>query len=186
MGPDDGRHEQGSAGARTGWDPTWRAILWGQFGAAIDMLENAVRACPDDLWRDRIRRPEYWYVVYHTLFWLDLYLSGAREGFAPPAPFTLDELDPAGLLPERPYEKAELLGYLAHGREKCRATLATLTEERAGERCAFRWGAPSFLELLLYNLRHVQHHAGQLHLVLRQETDSAPGWVGRAGTDLGA
>ena len=33
---------------------------------------------------------EFWYVVYHALFWLDLYLSGAVEGFAPPAPFTLD------------------------------------------------------------------------------------------------
>jgi uncharacterized damage-inducible protein DinB len=32
-------------------------------------------------------------------------------------------------------------------------------------------------ELLLYNLRHVQHHAGQLHLLLRQTTDDAPRWV---------
>ena len=34
-----------------------------------------------------------------------------------------------------------------------------------------------FAELLLYNLRHVQHHAGQLNLMLRQETDAAPGRV---------
>jgi hypothetical protein len=33
---------------------------------------------------------------------------------------------------------------------------------------------------LLYNLRHVQHHAAQLNLILRQAVDSAPGWVGRA------
>ena len=25
----------------------WKTIIWGQFGAAIDMLENAMRACPD-------------------------------------------------------------------------------------------------------------------------------------------
>lgn len=35
------------------------------------------------------------------------------------------------------------------------------------------------LELLLYNMRHVQHHTAQLNLILRQETDSAPGWVAR-------
>jgi hypothetical protein len=80
---------------------TWSSVLWTQFGAAVDMLENAVLECPDEPWSDRARRQEYWYVAYHTLFWLDLYLSGAVEGFAPPAPFTLDELDPAGLLPER-------------------------------------------------------------------------------------
>lgn len=182
---DTGPASEARSPGEPGWDPAWREILWGQFGAAIDMLENTVRDCPEELWRDRSRRPEYWYVVYHTLFWLDLYLSGAVEGFAPPAPFTLDELDPSGVIPAQPYQKAQLLGYLAHGRERCRATLATLTGERARARCAFRWGEPSFLELLVYNLRHVQHHAGQLHLILRQETDSAPGWVGRAGTSLG-
>jgi len=85
-------------------DVMWRAIIWRQFGAAIDMLENALRACPDELWSARLwgehsERPElgeFWYVVYHTLFWLDLYLSGSVEGFAPPPPFTLDELDQPG------------------------------------------------------------------------------------------
>jgi hypothetical protein len=32
-------------------------------------------------------------------------------------------------------------------------------------------------ERYLYNMRHVQHHAAQLNLVLRQKTGSAPGWV---------
>src|SRR5215210_6984586 len=118
-------------------DATWRDILWQQFGAAIDMLENAVLACPDELWGDRSRRPEFWYVVYHTLFYLDLYLSGSLEGFAPPAPYTLDELDPAGLLPERVYTKDEMQIYLEHGREKCRATIEALTDEKARARCVF-------------------------------------------------
>ena len=157
-----------------------REALWAQFGAAIDMLENAVHACPAALWSDTRREPQYWYLVYHTLFWLDLYLSGAVEGFGPPAPFTLGELDPAGLVPERVYGKDELLRYLAHGRERCRATIAGLTEVAARRRCAFRWGEISFHELLLYGLRHVQHHVAQLTLILRQETRSAPGWVARA------
>lgn len=173
------------AGGDRGWDPAWREVLWGQFGAAIDMLENAVRACPDDLWSDRGSEPQFWYLVHHTLFWLDLYLTGAVEGFSPPSPFTLSELDPRGLMPERVYGKEELLRYLAHGREKCRATVDSLTGAGARRRCAFRWGEVSFLELLLYNLRHVQHHAAQLNLILRQETDSAPGWVGRARTAPG-
>jgi hypothetical protein len=161
-------------------DSAWNAGLWHQFGAAIDMLENALIACPDRLWNDRSRRPEFWYLVYHTLFWLDLYLSGSVEGFAPPAPFTLDELDPAGRLPERPYTKDELLGYLRHGRQKCRATIEALTDEKARQRCRFRWGDVTFWELLLYGLRHVQHHAGQLNLLLRQAVDRAPDWVAQA------
>lgn len=159
---------------------TWKTILWQQFGAAIEMLENALRACPEKLWGDRSQQPEYWYVVYHTLFFLDLYLSGSVEGFAPPAPYNLDEMNPAGILPERVYTKDELQSYLEHGRRKCRATLENLTDEKAQQRCVFMWGEMSFAELLLDNMRHVQHHAAQLNLILRQQTDSAPRWVAQA------
>ena len=169
-------------------DTTLRTSIWQQFGAAIDMLENARRACPDPLWSDplwgdRSQPPEsaqFWYVAYHTLFWLDFYLSGSVEGFAPPAPFTLGEMDPAGLLPERPYTKDELQTYLDHGRKKCRATIEALTDEKVRQRCRFPWGEVSFAELLLYNMRHVQEHASQLSLILGQTTNSAPGWVTKA------
>ena len=162
----------------------WKAIIWQQFGAAIDMLENALLACPDELWSDRSRRPEFWYLVYHTLFWLELYSYGSVEGFAPAAPFTLEELDPAGLLPGRVYTKDELRAYLEHGRNRCRATIEDLTDQMARQRCVFGWGEVTFSELLLYNMRHVQHHAAQLNLILRQTTDSAPGWVARTESKL--
>lgn len=165
-------------------DTTWRPILWQQFGAAIDMLENAMVACPEEVWGDRSRRPEFWYIAYHTLFWLDFYLSDSAKGFTPPAPFNLDELDPAGLLPDRVYAKHELHAYLEHGREKCRAAIEALTDEKAGQPCGFEKPF-TVAELLLYNMRHVQHHAAQLNLVLRQTIDSAPRWVARATTPLG-
>ncbi len=167
-------------------DNTWKAILWRQFGAGIDMLENALLACPDGLWGDRSEQPEYWYLVYHTLFWLDLYLSGSADGFSPPPPFTLDELDPAGVMPERVYAKDELLTYLRHCRGKCRATIEALTGEKAKELSVFGWGEVGFAELLLYNMRHVQHHAAQLNLILRRRVGSAPGWVAIEKDSYGA
>jgi hypothetical protein len=164
-------------------DAGFRAMLWGQFGAAIEMLENAIAACPEEPWGDRSRQPEYWYVVYHTLFFLDFYLSETPDGFAPPAPFNLEELDPAGILPPRVYTKSEMQTYLDHGRRKCRSTIASLSDDVARRPCAF--GRPlTVLELLLYNMRHVQHHAAQLNLILRQTIDSAPRWVGKASVDL--
>lgn len=161
----------------------WRDVLWRQFGAAIDMLENAMLACPDALWGDRSRTPEFWYVAYHTLFFLDLYSHGTVDGFAPPEPFTLDELDPAGVLPPRVYTQAELLGYLRRGRERARAAVAALTDENAGRRCGIPWLPLSEGELVLDNLRHVQHHAAQLNLILRHATGAAPRWVSTGRTD---
>lgn len=159
-------------------------IIWSQFGASIDALERALVACPDKVWGDPAKRPEswyeFWYLVYHTLFWLDFYLSSSVEGFAPPKPFGLEELDPAGLLPERVYSKAELQTYLRYCRHKCQTTILSLSDEAAQKTCTFPWGEMSFGELLLYNLRHVQHHTGQLNLILRQKVDDAPRWVFRA------
>ena len=40
-------------------DFPWNQILWAQLGASIDMLENAIEACPDGLWSDPSRRPEW-------------------------------------------------------------------------------------------------------------------------------
>jgi hypothetical protein len=168
-------------------------IIWQQFGAAIDMFGNALRACPDELWREQLwekpgERPEYaqfWYLAYHCLFWLDLYLSGGVEGFTPPAPFTLDELDPAGLVPERPYTKEELLDYLQYCRAKCLSTLEALSEEEALRRCRFSLGEMSFVELQLYSMRHVQEHAAQLSLLLGQKMGFSPGWVPVARSSAG-
>lgn len=167
----------------------WKASVWRQFGAAIDMLENALRSSPDELWEatlwDEPSLPAsaaFWNLGYHTLFWLDLYLSGAVEGFAPPAPFTLDELE-AGKLP-RTFTRDELLGYLAFARQKCQATVTGLTDEQARRICRFRWGEVPFTELLLYNMRHVQEHAAQLNMLLGQTIDSAPGWVSWGKTQL--
>jgi DinB superfamily len=158
----------------------FKELLWFQFGAAIDMLGNAIKLCPDKVWGDRTRKPEFWYVAFHTLFWLDLYLSDGVKGFTPPAPYTLDELDPAGLLPERVYTKEEIQSYLEHGRNKCKKQIAALTDEKANQRGGFKWIEGSVAELHLYNLRHVQHHTGQLNLILRQTINSAPRWISRA------
>ncbi len=152
------------------------------------MLANAIRACPVELWSDPSKKPEwknhdvvgFWYVVFHTIFFLDFYMSDSPGAFAPPDPFTLDELDPAGLLTERTYTKDEMLKYLEYSRAKSRAAIENLTEDRARGESGFQ--ELSRAELLLYVMRHVQHHAGQLNLLLRQKIDFAPRWV-KTATD---
>ena len=163
-------------------EASWRTLVWGQFGAAIDMLENSIVACPESLWADRSRNPEFWYLAYHTLFFLDFYFADSPNDFAPPAPFGLEELDPAGVMPPRVYTKDEILAYLAHCRSKCQAAIESCTEEKACSRRSF-FGTLELTcyELCLYNMRHVQHGAGQLNLILRQTIDSAPRWVKAAG-----
>jgi hypothetical protein len=100
-----------------------RPIVWNQYGAALDMLEDAIRLCPDSLWTavlwkdpEDVRYGQLWFIAYHTIFWSDLFLTGSKEGFVPPAPFV------RGRLPDQPYTKEEVLAYLGEVRKKCQAT----------------------------------------------------------------
>ena len=162
----------------------WRSTVWRQLGASIDMLENSIVACPENLWGDRARQPEYWYIAFHTLFFLDFYFSNSAEPFAPPEPFGLEELDPAGILPPRVYSKNELLVYLNYCCDKCRTAIRSLSEETAHQDCGSLRPGLTRVELYLYVMRHVQHHTAQLNLILRQTIDSAPRWVGKSEFQL--
>lgn len=158
-------------------DAYLKQSLWEQFGAAIDMLDNSIQTCPEDLWSGPELFPPPWMLVHHTIFWLDLYLHGAVEGFKPPAPYGLEELDPSGIFPETVYSQEQLTEYLQYCREKCRNIIAELDDGSAARICRFPWGDSSYFGLLIYNLRHVQHGAAQINLMLRQAIDKAGRWV---------
>jgi hypothetical protein len=155
--------------------------IWKQFGASIDMLENAIEMCPPTSWNSKSM---FWYNAYHCLFFLDYYLTMQPENFSPPIPFTFSEFEDQ--LPDRVYTKEELLTYLHFDREKCRRLIRDLNEAGLRERWVNVSGTMDYsvFEILLYNMRHVQHHAAQLNLLLRQEINDAPTWVSRTDGDM--
>src|SRR5437016_1609330 len=111
--------------------------LWKQFGASIDMLENAIMLWPEESWNTSTK---FFYNAYHCLVFLDYYLTIPAENFSSPLPFTITE--PANMpedaiddiVPDRIYSKKELLDYLRLSREKCRQVILGLTGEKLAER----------------------------------------------------
>jgi len=153
-----------------------KEAIWNQFGAGLDMLENALNKCPEQLWDYEL---DFWYIAYHCLFWTDYYLTLEPNNFQPPIPFTFSEFDPSGRKPDRIYTKQELLNYLEHSRTKAKRLIEDLTLDKLNSRWINDYKNYSLLEILLYNLRHIQHHTAQLNLLLRQSNIEAPNWVSR-------
>jgi hypothetical protein len=153
---------------------TIRESIWTQFGASLDMLENAIKMCPEEHWDTSTK---FWYTAYHCIFWTDYYLSTDPSKFEPPTPFSLSEFDPTGVKPDRPYKKTEVLGYLEHCRQKASRLISGLTVEKLNDRWINDYKNFSLLEILFYNVRHIQHHSAQLNLILRQTINNAPTWV---------
>jgi hypothetical protein len=150
-----------------------KLILWRQFGAVIEMLESSICVCPESFWDQK----EFWYNAYHTIFWLDYYATKEPETYSCPEPFSLSEFDPKGILPERLYSKKELLDYLEYSRKKVFFLIQDLNEETSKERFITKNKDYNRIEMILYSMRHAQHHVGQLNLLLRQNVDLAGQWI---------
>ncbi len=148
-----------------------------QFSATIQMLENGISACPPVHWNTKRK---FWYNAFHCLFFMDYYLTMQPKDYKPPPPFTESEFEDR--MPERVYSKEELLIYLRYNRDKLHQLCANLNNDSLNNRWINSSGSMdySITEILLYNIRHVQHHTAQLNLILREETGEAPDWVFQA------
>lgn len=150
--------------------------LYSQFTASINMVENAIQMCPINLWNNESK---FGQIAYHTLFFLDYYLTLPPNNFAPPAPFTLSEFEETAT--NKIYTKMELLQYIHYCTAKCQQLIygTALLDENIIWQNESKTMQYHITEILLYNLRHVQHHAAQLNVLLRQHIQDAPNWVCR-------
>src|SRR5512140_2078307 len=152
-----------------------KKILAGQFEAALCMMNDCLQKCPPEHWEGKIANNTFREVAYHTLFYVDLYLSPNEEAF------TLRELHRRGGDERSPtvsagLTKGETLPYLAICRQKAIETLVSETRASLEGGSGFSQRPFSRGELHLYNLRHLQHHTGQLSAYLRRMDQSAR-WV---------
>lgn len=168
--------------------PLLREMLWNQFGASIDMLANIIAHAPDEYFQGNKR---FYYIAFHSAIFLDYYLTLPPHDFKPLLAFTPTKIADRpkesidDLIPDKIYSKTELLNYIKHSREKCKALLESLTDEKMTERFIEGDGPDDMnypvVEILLYNMRHTQHHAAQLNMLLRQDRDVHMEWSFRAG-----
>lgn len=157
-----------------------KRILTGQFEAGLAMFNDCVVKCPAEHWEGRVAKYPFWEVAYHTLCFVDLYLSPGKKEFEfRPAlhPRGMSEFD--GEHPSRRFEREEILEYVAICRRKAVEVLAGETEESLTGPHGFPGRPASRGELHIYNLRHLQHHAGQMGAYLRRvDAGIDPRWVG--------
>src|SRR5882672_3483491 len=145
------------------------------------MMHHCVKACAEKDWEGKIANATFRQVAYHTLFFVDFYLSPAQELFQ------LRDLharggDERGPTVSPGLSKTETLSYLSICRDKARDTLVSETQDTLQGPCSF----PRKLsrgELHIYNIRHIQHHTGQLSAFLRRldptlTDDKILSWVG--------
>lgn len=164
-------------------DSIIRQSILGQYRAGLDMLGNAMELCPEDLWFSTEYRNRFWHIAYHSLFYTHLYLQPSESDFQAwskhvpnsnylgPRPWAKNE---PFQIPE-PYVKPDVTDYAKLCRSQVEKQVPGIRFEDAS---GFSWLPFNKLELQFYNIRHLQHHAGQLIERLRNAADIGVGWVG--------
>ncbi len=151
-----------------------------QYKASLNTLMNVIKRCPEDLWKDEKYRNPYWRIVYHTLFYTSLYLSKSTSQFTPWIKHKenynyLGEVayNKTQIIIENIFSKNEMIEYLKSIVNECENSVNEMIHD---ERSNFEWLPMSKAELHLYNIRHIQHHVGQLIERLHQKGITGIKW----------
>ena len=130
-----------------------KPILQSQYLAALDMLKQAIVQCPPEAWDDAREKDRFWFVAYHALKFAHQYLKANEKGYP------RWEQRPHSN-PGKPFTKEEILEKLAQVENDVIEQIALMDlEEKTGATGALA----NKLELQIYNIRHIQHHAGELY-----------------------
>jgi hypothetical protein len=155
-----------------------QAALKSQYHAALLTLRDVIKKCPKELWsQPSDGSAPAWRVVYHTLYYTDLYLHQKAEDFTPWAKHQPKANNISKPKIDKPYSKAELLAYWKQCNDVVDDRVDAL--DLAAAKCGFYWYRMSTLEHQLVNLRHIQHHAAILSYRLRQANRTAIQWVSK-------
>lgn len=158
-------------------------ILISQYLASLEMLKQTITKCPETLWTGTLDKTQFWHIAYHTLFYTHLYLQDSEQSFTPwtrhraeynfigPLPWPPHEKPKIA----EPYDQVTLLEYLAFCQQQVLERVPTLEMEAAS---GFDWLPFSKLELLIYTLRHLQQHTGELMERLGTREGVDIDWVG--------
>jgi hypothetical protein len=161
-----------------------KQLIDNQFQASLSTLAFCVEKCPDSDWNLPVARYPFSQVAFHTLFFADYYLGLDAESFRS-QPFhlantelfadyeQLEDREPTSL-----YTRLQIRTYLQFCHEKATAAIAAETESSLSAPAKFARRNFTRAELYVYNMRHIQHHAAQLILRLRLNTDIDIPWIG--------
>ncbi len=150
-------------------DARYKKLVLSQFDAAFAMLEECIRKCPAAHWRKKVGTWQFWHVAYHALYGTDGYCVRNHTDWKPHKRFHPGGMDDVMKeFPTRLLSKRTMVDYCAHVRRKVHASVMKETARTMAGPAGFPWLSIPRGELLLYNLRHFQHHIGQLGASLRR------------------
>ncbi|HUX40061.1 MAG TPA: hypothetical protein VMV83_02750 [Rectinemataceae bacterium] len=165
-------------------------ILSNQFEAAMCTLGQCIANCPDGEWSIPHPDSPFSQVLFHALIFTDIYLGRGEEAIKSQA-FHIEnkamfrdyeELEDRKAV--NVYSREEIGRYFEFCLSKGRTEIGRETPDSLFGESGFDYRKFSRLELYIYLIRHIQHHAAQLGLRIQLSIGKELKWVGSGWKDL--
>lgn len=145
-----------------------KQVLLKQYNKCFGMLLDTIEKCDEGIWFDdqNYHHPA-WHVLYHVLFYANIYCSATEAGIEPWPKGKVD-YEVLGKTPWPPHEeviveetfaKSEIVEFLDFVKGKVPAYLDEMSPE---EDCWPFWYDETQLEFHINNIRHIQHHTAEI------------------------
>jgi len=152
-----------------------------QYIASLNMLEETINKADDTIWLNKKYTNPFWQIAYHALFYTDFYLYKDEKSFIRWEKFkdgyhrmANNQQTSEGTLNIEPYKREEIIEYLKKNQNSLIERLEVTNLEAPS---GFHWLPFNKFELQIYNIRHLQHHTGQLIERTREEAGVGIGWA---------
>ncbi|MBN2559630.1 MAG: hypothetical protein JXQ75_01690 [Phycisphaerae bacterium] len=167
----------------------FKHVVLSQMECALHTLGQCIRNCPQNEWNESHGDYPFCQVVFHALFFTDLYLERDESLFRAQRfhrnneAFFQDYEELEWKEAKNLYERSKCAEYLSHCLAKCVTTLQMDDEHTLRGPSGFSSKTFSRAELYVECIRHVQHHAAQLGLRIQRIAGIELKWMGSASQE---
>jgi DinB superfamily len=161
-----------------------------QFLAVMSTLNQAIQNCSPKEWNEDHFDSPFSQVVFHVLIYTDLYLGRDKDDVKKQdfhrenGTLFRDYEEFEDRKPVQVYTKAEVEKYFRFCIDKGRNEILKETEQSLLGESGFHGRNFSRLEMYIYLIRHIQHHAAQLGLRNQAAGGKELKWVGSGSKDI--
>ncbi|MGD0036234.1 MAG: DinB family protein [Bacteroidota bacterium] len=155
-----------------------------QLGATFKMLEYTIDKANETTWTARINNMPFWQICYHVLWFTDFYFHANQATFQPQS-FDMEGIHNYWIKPDsqmienqkHPISKSNMKAYCKYVRQRANQFIQNINVTYFTTPSPFEWHGFPKIDLVDYNLRNLQHHIGQLDIVLRREQNIGNPWI---------
>ncbi len=155
---------------------TMTEVLRRQLEPALQMLSDIVEICPDSTWLDARSGRPFWQHVIHALTSVRFWFREATHPFSPPD-FGRGPVPDLDQTPAFPVDRETVRDYVQTIRNIVEVFFETLNDDGLLAASSI-YDKSTYADLVLGQIRHLQHHTGYLNCLLQTGGAKPAKWQG--------